>query len=229
MSLRREVLRLEHSARIDLFVLDLVSLGGATYRFCNHVNELQQPVVWQGVAYQPMPIESDGWEKTTQGPLPRPTLRVSDLTGLVGVLVRQHEGLAGAPLIRKRTLARYLDAANFAAGNPSADPNSYFPDQRWVVARRARDNGLVVEFELRASFDLSGVMVPARQIIQNVCTWQYRSAECGYTGPPVADRDDQPTASPAIDRCGKRLSSCRLRFGQELPIASFPTAGLTRL
>jgi hypothetical protein len=37
---------------------------------------------------------------------------------------------------------------------------------------------------------LVGVVLPRRQIIANVCQWKYRGAECGYTGPPVADAND---------------------------------------
>lgn len=232
MTLRQDVLRLTHSAPIDLFVLDLTTLGGAVYRFCNWLNELSQPVVWQGQTYQPFPIEASGWERAATGPLPRPTVRVADIDGTVGVLVRTYQGLAGAVLIRKRTHARYLDAVNFAAGNPQADPNEHFADQRWEIARRARDNGLAVEFELRAAIDVAGVRIPLRQIIQNTCAWQYRSAECGYAGAPVATVNDQPTSDPQQDRCSRRLSGCRLRFPAAfggLPYGGFPTAGLTRL
>lgn len=73
-------------------------------------------------------------------------------------------------------------------------------------------------------------MLPRRQCVQNVCPWQYRSAECGYTGGAVADKNDQATTDVAQDRCGKRLTSCRLRFGAfaELPFGGFPGCGLVR-
>src|SRR6185436_7754424 len=35
-----------------------------------------------------------------------------------------------------------------------------------------------------------GVMLPRRQIIQNICTWRYRGSECGYTGAPLWDGND---------------------------------------
>lgn len=232
MSLRADVLRLTHGALVEFFVLDLTALGGPVYRFCNFVNELQQPVVWQGQTYQPFPVEGSGWDRSAQGTLPRPTLRISDLTGLVGVLVRSYQGLAGARVIRKRTLATYLDAVNFTAGNPQADPLTHWPDQVWEVARRTRDNGLAIEFELRAAIDVAGVQLPLRQIIQNTCAWQYRSPECGYAGAAVADLNDQPTSDPAQDKCSRRLAGCRLRFPNALgglPYGGFPTAGLTRL
>lgn len=115
-------------------------------------------------------------------------------------------------------------------GNPTADPNCGFPDEVWFVDRKVSENGIFVEFELTAAFDVIGVMLPRRQCIQNVCTWRYRSAECSYTGGPVADITDAPTSNAAQDQCGKRLASCKLRFGQyaELPFGGFPGTGLVR-
>ena len=88
----------------------------------------------------------------------------------------------------------------------------------------------MVEFELAASFDLEGVTLPRRQIVQNVCPWRYRGSECGYTGTAYLDANDQAVASSSLDVCGKRLSSCKARFGQnaELPFGGFPAAGLIR-
>ncbi len=44
------------------------------------------------------------------------------------------------------------------------------------------------------------------------------------------DANDQVVGSSSLDICGKRLSSCKARFGQnaELPFGGFPAAGLIR-
>lgn len=229
MTIKTDTLILEPSARINLWKVDLTSLGGTIYYLCNEVNEFNSNVVWQGQQYTAYPIKVTGFEKTGMGPFPRPRMRVADIDGTIGALVEQYNGLAGAKVTRKQTLVKYLDAANFISGNPNANASSYFPDEVYVVDRRARDDGLIIEFELVASVDVAGVRLPLRQVIQNVCMWQYRSAECGYAGGPVAKEDDTPTAILAEDKCGKRLSSCKLRFSNDLPTAAFPTAGLTRI
>ena len=61
------------------------------------------------------------------------------------------------------------------------------------------------------------------------------TGETGRTGIGTVDGraragDDQPTSDPANDRCGKRLASCKLRFGAyaELPFGGFPGVGLIR-
>jgi len=225
-----DIQKLNPGKIVDLFVLDTTALGGAVDRWHNGVNELGNDLVWQGNTYARLPIEAEGFQKTGKGPLPRPSVRVGNTSGLIGALARSLNGLSGAVVTRKRTFVKYLDAVNFAAGNPLADPNVGFPDEIWSVDRKAGENGVFIEFELSAAFDVAGVMLPRRQVIQNVCTWQYRSAECGYAGGPVADKNDAPTSSAALDACGKRLASCKLRFGiyGQLPYGGMPGAGLTR-
>jgi lambda family phage minor tail protein L len=67
-----------------------------------------------------------------------------------------------------------------------------------------------------------------------VCWWLscggYRGPYCSYNGPPVADENDVIVTDAAKDRCGGRLTSCKLRFGESnpLPYGSFPAAGLLR-
>lgn len=114
--------------------------------------------------------------------------------------------------------------------NPTADPAAAFPDDIYFVDRKSAETRDAVEFELASSFDVAGVQLPRRQIIQNVCIWKYRGAECGYTGTSYFNAVDQPVGSAGLDVCGKRLSSCKARFGANapLPFGSFPSAGLIR-
>jgi lambda family phage minor tail protein L len=84
-----------------------------------------------------------------------------------------------------------------------------------------------VEFELASAFDLAGVRAPKRQCISSICQWRYRSAECSYTGTNYFDANDSPVGSAGLDVCGKRITSCKARFGQtaELPFGSYPGVG----
>jgi len=176
-------------------------------------------------------VQASGFEFSGGGTLPQPKIQVANVTGLIGALCRELDDLVGAKLTRKRTFVKYLDAVNFSGGvNPTADPNAAFPDDVWFINRKSVETREVVEFELSAAFDVQGVKLPRRQIIANICPWQYRSAECGYAGGAVADVNDTATGVLANDVCGKRLASCRLRFGAfaPLPFGGFPGAGLIR-
>lgn len=224
-----ELASLALSARIELFVIDSTALGGDLLRFHAGTNQLSQPVVWQGNVYTPMPIEAEGFEQRADGPSPRPKIRVSNVFGLVGLMLDQYGGLEGAIVTRKVTLARFLDAVNFQGGvNPDADPTKEYPDETWIVDRVSREDSTVVEWELASPLDLEGVTVPARRCDPWVCVWEYRGPDCGYTGGPVAKADDSPTSVMSQDVCGRLPSSCKLRFGNDLPTSALLGSGLVR-
>jgi lambda family phage minor tail protein L len=223
------------STIIELFELQLNSLvhgSNELYRF--HAGSSLNgngEVVWAGRPYLRFPIEADGFEYDGQGQLPRPKLRVSNVLGsITAILLSLPRGIEGAKITRIRTLARYIDDTNFAGGiNPYGTPDSSaeFPREIYYIDRKSAENRELVEFELLSAFDLAGVRVPKRQCIANICQWVYRSAECSYTGTNYFNSSDTPVASLSQDACGKRLSSCRARFGEnaELPFGSFPGIG----
>ena len=231
VSISTEIQKLAPSAIIELFQLDAAAFGGGIIYFHAGTNGLNERVTWQGQVYEPFPVQITGFEYTGTGQLPRPTLRVANVTGIITALVLAYGDLLGAKVTRKRTMLKFLDVVNFPSGvNPTADPTAEFDDDVYFIDRKASENRDVVEFELAAAIDLQGVMLPRRQIVQNVCPWKYRGADCGYTGTNYFNANDGAVGTLAQDVCGKRLSSCKLRFGQfaELPFGGFPAAGLLR-
>lgn len=224
-----QTLLLSQSAPVELWELDLAPLSGPLFRFSNQVNELGQAVLWQGNAYQPMPIMATGFDRRSTGPFARPRVQCSNVLGTLGQLIRDYDNLRGARLVRRRTQARFLDAGNFTAGNPDADPLAEFPPEVWLVDQCVGRNRLTVSWELRNQLDFDGVMLPARTVQPNYCPWAYRSSDCGYSGPAVAKADDSATTVLAEDKCSKRLSGCKLRFpNQALPFGGFPGVGRLR-
>lgn len=223
-----EIQKLAPSAIMEMFVLDASNLGAGIMRFHAGTNDLKTNLIWQGEEYVRFPIQATGFEYSGSGQLPRPKLQVSNFLSSITALLLEYEDLLGAKIIRKRTLKKFLDEANFVGGNPTADPESEFPDEIFYIDRKISENRNGVEFELAASFDLQGVQLPRRQVIQNVCAWRYRGGECGYTGDAKFDEQDQPTDDPTKDKCGKRLSSCKCRFGEKNPLnfGGFPGADL---
>ena len=228
------------SAIIEMFELRLDSnLHGSSdvFRWHSGVNDqVTGNIVWNGETYFRVPVKAEGFEYKNTGTLPRPTLTVDNTTSLITALllvvnaITVGNDLAGAEVRRIRTLKKFLDADNFSGGNSSADPYAAFPEERYFVDRKASENRNAVSFELASKFDVAGQKLPKRQCIANVCQWEYRSSECGYTGSNFFDINDNTASSLAQDRCGKRISSCKLRFGAngELPFGSFPSLGLTQ-
>ena len=111
-------------AIIELFTLQLdATLHGSTtiYRFHNGSNlNANGEIVWAGNTYLRFPIICEGFEFTGTGTLPRPTISVSNIFGTLTAIMQNvnqttvGNDLNGAKLTRIRTLARFLDAVNFA-------------------------------------------------------------------------------------------------------------------
>lgn len=220
---------------VELFVLDLTALGGSVFRFHAGTNELKANVVWQTNTYARFPIRASGFDFNARGTLPRPELALSNILGAMSALVIDFEDMVGATVTRKRTFVKYLDASNFTGGtNPTADPNAGLADDIYTIARKKSEDNEFVEFELAAAIDVTGVMIPGRIMAPNVCTWQYRvnseASACPYAGGAVAKADDTATAVMGEDRCGKRVTSCRLRFPLPavLPFGGFAGIGQYR-
>jgi lambda family phage minor tail protein L len=230
-TIRAAVWELDPGAEIELFDLDLSRFNAPIPHICFHAgaNGLGSDVVWQGITYQRYPVQASGFQWNAQGTQPRPHIAVSNISGIMSALCRDYRDMVGAPVIRRRTLARYLDAVNFPNGNPSADPTASFADDVFYINQKTRESTDVIEFELAVPFDVQGAQLPRRQVITNCCPWAYRGDGCGYAGPPVATINDVPTSDPAQDACGKRLQSCRMRFGTGWsPYGGFPGAGQYR-
>lgn len=396
--LHSELQSLSPSALVEMFELNLTAKGGPVYRFCADTNPLTNDIVWQGNQYTRLPIEAEGFAKNSNGTLPRPTLRISNILGSMASLARQYGYFLGCKLVRKRTFARFLDAVNYPTPEPrrnllntsqnfdempweslqagggtrpmfseegidppptpdgavikvffqiptaasggtfhssvvsqpiegltvgqtytasfyvkgeagkfislflngtptsleldgqwqrlekthtatttyttfqiglsnnsgvstisgvvelcsaqyeransatdtqemprtyvmgvDADPTQHLQDEIWFIDRKATENSTVMEFELASILDMQGVMLPRRQMIQNLCVSRYRGPECSYNGGPVAKADGTPTSDPAQDVCGKRLSDCKLRFREgPIPYGGFPGVGLVK-
>lgn len=241
-------------AIVELFQLELNAAQhgvNQTYYFHAGVNEILSDIIWNGQGYQALPIEADGFEWNGQGSLPRPTLRASNVLGtLTALILTLPDGLEGAKVTRIRTLGRYIDNANFAGVDAllledgftllledggefrqevvtqNPDPYAEFPREIYYIDRKSAETRDVVEFELASVFDLAGVRAPKRQCVTR-CQWVYRSAECSYIGSNYFDVNDNPVANLSQDVCGKRVDSCKARFGDNsrLPYGGFPGIG----
>ena len=259
-SVKVELHSLEPSAIIELFQLELnADQHGVNQIYYFHSGTKPgtgNNLVFGGIPYIALPIEAEGFAYSGQGSLPRPTLRVSNIfSTITALLATLPNGLEGAKVTRLRTLARYIDDANFGtpgselttqsgdslitqdgvltvgfveSGNPygTPDPTALFPIEVYYVDRKSTENRNLVEFELASAFDLAGVRAPKRQCISR-CQWVYRSAECGYTGTNYFDANDNFVADSFEDVCGKKQSSCEARFGEnnELPFGGYPGIG----
>lgn len=221
-----DVQQLEPGPLLEFWELDATSIGGGIVRF---QGQQDGKVWWQGVDYDAWPINGEGFARTAEQQ-PSPKLQVGNVNRSITLLCQLFDDLVGAKITRRRTFAKYIDAVNFPDGNADADPAKEFPPEVWFIERKASESIEAVEFDLASALDFLGVKLPRRQIIANQCPFVYRGPLCNYTGGPVADELDQPTSDPLLDKCGHRLSSCKLRDWPDdvLNYGGFPAAGLVR-
>ena len=186
-----ELQKLNPSARIELFVLELVeglhyatgnpSSVPTTFRFHAGSNmNTNQEIIWQGNTYQKLPMTFEGAEFSGKGQIPRPTLTIANLGGItrsgevitvtdlmiiVNVTTPQND-LTDAKLTRITTLASELDAANFPSNtNPFGTPSANeLPQEIFFIDRKSTETRDLVQFELVSNLDQTNLQLPRRQV-----------------------------------------------------------------
>ena len=173
-------------------------------------------IVWQGQVFEPLALDVSGLEMRSDGKASAPSLTMANNIGgiqnAVSAYCLQFNDFAGAKLKVIQTLAKYLDAENFSAGNSHASNEA--EEQLWYIEQKTSESSAQVSFELSNPIDFEGRKIPVRQIT-NICHWcvmgDYRGEECGYIGTAMFTDKDEPTDNPALDKCAGRLSSCKKR------------------
>jgi lambda family phage minor tail protein L len=233
---------------VELFDLDLsIYQVGLIYRFCSSFTNTES-ILWQGNSYTLLPIVAEGFEVSGRGTLPTPTLKICNVGNLISAISSEFGDIIGATLTRWKTYEHYLD------GGASADPNQHYPKEIWLIERKKNQNKVFVEFELSASIDQEGRLLPGRQILRDACTHRYRvwdattnsfdyaNATCPWAGSdslpggaedPYFTEVGARTGDPASDVCGKKLTDCKLRFMHQfkkvdLPFRGFPSVSRIR-
>lgn len=212
---------------ISLFDINLTEIGGGVYHFTPGVIGSRKPR-WKGIDYEPLPITASGFEKNGRGEQPTPTLSMP-ATDLIIASVIALDDLRRARVTRWQLMEENLDNGSFPY-------DSYYPPEIYRIQQKTRHNTLtgIIEWELSTGLDLWGDQIPRRPATQRTCMWRYRvwdggafnyqSATCPYSGNLLFNEDGIRVFNPALDKCGKGLGDCELRFGIQspLPFGAFP-------
>jgi lambda family phage minor tail protein L len=195
MTIEADVQQGWHDAIVELIDLDLSPIlglysgesvpSGNTFYFTNQLKPNDTKIQWKGNIYEPIPIATAGYEKSTTGQIAQPTLTVANVLGTFTQVISGLDDLVGAKVTRRRTLGKYLD------GEPGADPLQEFPIDIFYIERKTQENSMVISWQLSSVLDLEGLKLPRRIITQNYCQWRYRGSECGFTGPALYGSNDR--------------------------------------
>ena len=189
--------KINPSAIIELFTLTTeAALHGSaqTYRFHNGSNlNNSNDIIWAGNTYVKMPIQAEGFA-FQKGQLPRPTLTVSNALGTItGILLNVNKvttgnDLTGATVTRIRTLARYLDAANFPPTTISTVTNTTIVDPS-DVENVTYTVTVVQDSGGNNVFAINGVQKPVITMKRG-STYIFNQADSSNVGHPLRIKSD---------------------------------------
>lgn len=200
-----ELNKLNPSSIIELFELELtvgvhIPTGNpnnlaTVFRFHSGANlNSFGEVKFNNNTYQRVAVKIEGFEETSSGVIPRPTMTFSNLGGITrnneqGVPsvitfsdfltfindVTPNNDLLNAKVTRLLPLASSLDNDNFAPignnapvnpfGTPSTDR---LEDKVFFIDRKAVENRQVVQFELTNQLDMELKKIPARIVTRDL-------------------------------------------------------------
>ena len=189
MTIQQDVKSSWHDAIVQLFELDISVItknANDKFYFTSDIFPDGTKIIWQGQVYEPFPISAIGFETTTRGTIPQPELTVANVLGTLAPITSAFDDLIGSRITRRRTLGKYLD--NGISPNAAEE----FPVDIFYIERKTSETSLSITWQLSNKIDLEGLQLPRRVITQNYCLWKYRSSECSYAGPPIADDRDRP-------------------------------------
>ena len=140
-------------------------------------------IIFNGNSYQRVAVKVEGFEDTSKGTIPRPTLTFSNLGGItkdttvmtmsdflnVVNTVTPGNDLLNAKVTRLLPLASALDNANFVGDNPFGTPSTDRLQVRiYYIDRKAVENRQIVQFELVSVLDMQNKKIPARIVTRDL-------------------------------------------------------------
>ena len=189
-----ELNKINPSSIIELFELELtvglhIPAGNpnnldTVFRFHAgaNLNNFGQ-IIFNGNSYQRVAVKVEGFEDTSKGTIPRPTLTFSNLGGItkdttvmtmsdflnVVNTVTPGNDLLNAKVTRLLPLASALDNANFVGDNPFGTPSTdRLQDRIYYIDRKAVENRQIVQFELVSVLDMQNKKIPARIVTRDL-------------------------------------------------------------
>jgi hypothetical protein len=127
-----------------------------TYRFTPNVAGNGTPIQFGGNSYTPYPIELIGYSTTSDEAPARPTLNISNINKVFGMLSFALQDIIGAKVTYYRTFENYLNQSTKISAAPL----------KFTIARKTAHNPAVLSFELRSPLDADRGMLPKRQMLK---------------------------------------------------------------
>lgn len=218
----RSLIDLNPDSFVDLFEIYIDETTGVL-RFHAGKN-FNQFIVYKGNKYTPAPIEYGGFQFASDGKQNRPTLRITNIYGIITDSIKNKNDLINSKLKRIKIFVKNLDDANFSDGlNPFFGyrskrnaTNGYgrpFFEENYVINKKNIENKYYIDFELASPIDFENQFLPNRKITDNLCSWSYRGCGCNYGRIPWQSSSTPPNPQ-TININGSAVSSSSI-FGSD--------------
>lgn len=161
MTIKQDLIQPALSQWVDLYSLDATAQGMSSILYFTDATNSPSDISFGGQAYTPIPITSTGFSSSTEGPLPRPTITISNVSKFIQPYVLQYNFFQGAKFTRTRTLSQYLDSG------VSPDSTQYMPLQIYYIDMISSMTKQHITFGLVSPLDRPGMLLPARQILRD--------------------------------------------------------------
>jgi lambda family phage minor tail protein L len=212
--LNKEISSLTPSTPIILYEIDLSEVSQRTVNFdYNGTEPMNKGVIrvyndynlyklssnngkikFQNNFYYPFPIFAEGFEYTSAGVLPTPTLTLSNTSPdnsynsfhkYIRMQIQSLGDILGAKFTRIKTFLKYLSAENFQDNvNPfNQNPSLYemeLPRDIYYIDRKSIENKTIIEYKLNTILDLENINLPGRTVLSKKCPFSYRGEGCCY-------------------------------------------------
>lgn len=213
-----EIAKLDPSELITFFEIDISDIktnlllnsssdiGEDIFRFHNMNNLKGVTLYFNSVAYYSFPMQVDGFEMTSSGSIPHPTLTMTAVEGLSQPLSLMKkafielENLIGAKVTRIRTFAKFLNKSindNVDGVGQSEDGQAELPRDVFYIDRKTLEDKNSIQFELSSILDLQNLELPGRIVLSSRCPFAYRGEGCCYeyksytNGPTFGDNQEE--------------------------------------
>jgi len=148
-----------------IILLDIKLPDNTILYFCNNNENIQ----FNGHTYNAIAFELDTTTQTVKGEIPSVTLRISNVTKLIQAYLEEYNGGIGATVTLRVVNTAYLNE-NYSELEMTFDVIAASTDAYWATFTLGTPNPL-------------RKMFPPYMYIAEHCNWQFKSAECGYSGP----------------------------------------------
>lgn len=118
-------------------------------------------LTFAGIQYMSIPIITEGWEVTSSGTQPRPTLTVSNVNQFLLYAVISLGDIVGAKLTRVRTFGKFLDDGETPNTNEFIGPDIFYLEQKVSHTKEA------ISWQLSSVIDKFGIGLPRQQITRD--------------------------------------------------------------